>query len=157
MRRFRRALAAAAVPSVFVVTAAVTLPAASAEGQQSTPPVIKEVAEGKQKGSVRVDVDGHVQVNYRKITLSPGASTGRHCHYGRLIGVVKSGKLTHYAPVYPGGVHTYSAGESIVEGSGYVHEGRNEGKKDVVLWVTYVTPEGKPLAEPDLSKCDARR
>jgi len=25
----------------------------------------------------------------------------------------------------------------------------------MVLWVTYLTPEGKPLAEADLSKCTA--
>ncbi|MEU7583483.1 cupin domain-containing protein [Streptomyces sp. NPDC041068] len=154
MRPFRRALATAAVSSAFVVTAGVALPASSTEGK-STPPVIEEVAEGRQRGSVRVDVGGPAQVNYRKITLPPGASTGRHCHYGQVIGVVKSGRLTHYAPVHPGGVRTYRAGQSIVEGSGYVHEGRNEGKRDVVLWVTYVTPEGKPLAEPDLSRCEA--
>ncbi|MCF3124373.1 cupin domain-containing protein [Streptomyces arenae] len=156
MRPFRRTLTTVALSSAFVVTAGVALPAASAEGK-STPPVIEEVAEGRQRGSIRVGVGGPAQVNYRKVTLPPGASTGPHCHYGQLIGVVESGRLTHYAPVYPGGVRVYTAGESIVEGSGYVHEGRNEGKRDVVLWVTYVTPEGKPLAEPDPSKCDASR
>jgi len=29
-----------------------------------------------------------------------------------------------------------------------------EGDVDVVLYVMYVTPDGKPLAEKDLSKCD---
>ncbi|MFE0104647.1 cupin domain-containing protein [Streptomyces sp. NPDC059009] len=156
MRMFRRALATTAASAAFITTAGVALPSASAEGR-STAPVVREVAEGRQEGPVRVDVDGPVQVNYRKITIPPGGGTGQHCHYGELVGVVKKGKLTHYAPVHPGGVRTFKAGESIVEGSGYVHEGRNEGKKDVVLWVTYMTPEGKPLAEPDLSKCDAKR
>ena len=49
---------------------------------------------------------------------------------------------------YPG------EGESIVEGAGYVHEGRNEGEADVVLWVTYVVPDGEPLAETDLALCE---
>jgi quercetin dioxygenase-like cupin family protein len=99
-------------------------------------------------------VDGPTQVAFREITLPAGATTGRHCHDGQLIGTVKQGTLTHYAPVYPGGVHTYAAGDAIVEGSGYVHEGRNLGTENVVLWVTYVIPTGEPLAETDLSKCD---
>lgn len=32
---------------------------------------------------------------------------------------------------------------------------RNEGDVNVALWVTYIIPEGKPLAETDLSHCDA--
>ncbi|MFK0296546.1 cupin domain-containing protein [Streptomyces sp. NPDC090442] len=119
--------------------------------------MIKEIAQGKQSGAVNVKVDGPVQVNFREITLPPGASTGKHCHYGQLIGVVKSGVFTHTAPIYPRGEHVYKAGDSLVEGSGYLHEGRNEGKKDVVLWVTYVTPKGKPLAVPEPGPCDADR
>lgn len=65
-----------------------------------------------------------------------------------------AGELTHYANTYPDGVHVYRAGDSIVEGSGSSHEGRNEGEDDVVLWVTYLIPEGKPLAETDLDNCD---
>ncbi|MFI1967022.1 cupin domain-containing protein [Streptomyces pathocidini] len=119
--------------------------------------MVEEIAQGKQPGPVDVRVDGPAQVNFRKITLPPGASTGRHCHYGQLVGVVESGTLTHYARVHPGGVHVYKPGDSVVEGSGYIHEGRNEGTADVVLWVTYVTPKGKPLAEPDLGKCASPR
>lgn len=70
-----------------------------------------------------------------------------------LIAVVEQGTLTHYAAVHPGGVREYHAGDSIIEGNGYPHEGRNEGDTDVVLLVTYVTPEGQPLAETDLSLC----
>jgi quercetin dioxygenase-like cupin family protein len=68
---------------------------------------------------------------------------------------VEKGRLTHYAPIYPGGVHVYSAGDTIVEGPHYVHEGKNEGTEDVVLLVTYVIAQGKPLAETDLSQCAA--
>ncbi|MBB1032744.1 cupin domain-containing protein [Dietzia sp. SLG310A2-38A2] len=93
-------------------------------------------------------------MTFREITIEPGAGTGEHCHYGQLIAVVEQGELTHYADIYPGGVHVYSQGESIIEGAGYPHEGRNEGDEDVVLMVTYVIPEGKPLAETDLANCD---
>lgn len=130
-------------------TAAVT-PSAS----PSNPVAVADIAEGDQEDPVLVNVSGPVQVNFREITLRPGGGTGQHCHYGNLIAVVKAGTLTHYAPIYPGGVREYAQGESILEGSGYVHEGKNEGSEDVVLWVTYVTPEGKPLAETELSHCD---
>lgn len=115
-------------------------------------------AAGEQAAPVNVSVDGGkagVGVTFRKITIVPGASTGEHCHYGQLIAVVAAGELTHHAAIYPGGVHVYKKGDSIIEGKGYRHEGRNEGKVDTVLWVTYIIPEGKPLAETDLKKCDA--
>lgn len=116
-----------------------------------------DIASGQQDGPVDVEVDGGAEgvgVTFREITLEPGAGTGEHCHYGQLIAVVKEGALTHYADVYPGGVHVYETGESIIEGAGYPHEGINEGNSNVVLMVTYVIPEGKPLAETDLANCD---
>jgi len=113
-----------------------------------------DFSEGDLPAAVDIEVAGPVQVNHRLITIQPGAGTGLHCHYGNLIATVESGELTHYAPIYPGGVHVYRAGDAIVEGAGYVHEGKNEGTVDMVLRVTYVTPEGKPLAETDLANCD---
>lgn len=132
-------------------------PEPHAAAQPTPAPVVAvDHAAGRQDAPVEVAVAGEdgVGVTFREITLAPGASTGRHCHYGQLVAVVKEGALTHYADVYPGGVHVYETGASIIEGAGYPHEGRNEGDEDVVLWVTYVIPEGKPLAEPDLSHCD---
>lgn len=113
-----------------------------------------ELAAGTQDAAVDVDVAGPTQVAMREITLAPGASTGLHCHYGQLIAVVEQGVFTHYAPVYPEGVHVYHAGDSLVEGAHYVHQGVNEGTEDVVLSVTYVIPAGDPLSETDLSNCD---
>lgn len=153
MRRIRRCLTLAAAAAI-AVTAVAALPAAAALGDPP-PPVTREVAQGTQDGPVGIDVDGPVQVTFREITIPPGGTTGRHCHPGQVVGVVKSGTLTHYAPNHPGGRQVFRAGESIVEGSGYVHEGRNEGSEDLVLWATYVTPKGKPPAETDLGKCDA--
>ncbi|ROS48036.1 quercetin dioxygenase-like cupin family protein [Frigoribacterium sp. PhB24] len=125
-------------------------PSASATG-----PDVVDLAHGVRGDSVEIRVDGPLAVDQRVITLHPGQSTGVHCHYGRLLGVVEQGELTHYADIYPDGVHVYRTGDAIDEGSGYVHEGRNEGDVDTVLSVTYVTPEGAPLAETDLEKCDA--
>jgi len=123
-------------------------------GCAPAPVTAVDFSEGDLPAAVDIEVAGPVQVNHRLITIQPGAGTGLHCHYGNLIATVESGELTHYAPIYPGGVHVYRAGDAIVEGAGYVHEGKNEGTVDMVLRVTYVTPEGKPLAETDLANCD---
>lgn len=144
---------------VIVVLLPLALSLTSCGGSEATAPTatsvaVEELSQGVQDGPVDVEVGGPTQINYRKITLKPGAGTGLHCHYGQLLAVLGQGVFTHYAPIYPTGVHRYVAGDSIVEGASYVHEGKNEGSEDVVLWVTYVTPEGKPLAETDLAKCD---
>ena len=146
------ALAIAIGAAVMSACAAAVLPA-------ETPAAVRavDVAEGGQDEAVEVLVDGGaagVDVTFREITIEPGAATGEHCHYGQLIAVVQEGELTHYSPTHPGGVRVYETGDSIIEGPGYVHEGRNEGDDDVVLWVNYVTPDGDPLAETDLAQCD---
>jgi quercetin dioxygenase-like cupin family protein len=121
----------------------------------AAPVVVDELGKGLQPSAIDVDVPGPAQVVFRKITIKPGAGTGLHCHDGQLIAVVEKGVFTHYAPVYPSGVHTYVAGDSVIEGAGYVHQGKNLGTTDVVLLVTYIIPQGDPLAETDLSKCDS--
>jgi quercetin dioxygenase-like cupin family protein len=147
---------------VAVVLAGCAAPADTPSGSTSAPPPpssstapvsVEELAKGEQTAAVDVEVGGPAQVVFRRITIAPGAGTGRHCHAGQLVAVVEKGELTHYAPVYPGGVHVYKTGDSIVEGARYVHEGKNLGTDDVVLLVTYVIAEGQPLAQTDLAKC----
>ncbi|KQR22400.1 hypothetical protein ASF79_09150 [Agreia sp. Leaf335] len=150
----------AAILALSACSTAADAPSASptASPTESHAPVeAVDLAAGEQDAPVEVSVSGDdgVGVTFREITLAPGASTGVHCHYGQLVAVVSEGTLTHYADIYPSGVHVYKTGDSIIEGAGYRHEGRNEGDENVVLWVTYIIPEGKPLAETDLSHCDA--
>lgn len=157
-RALIRSFAAAGAAAVVLALAACTATAPAAVPAASTVAPVRAIdhATGAIDASVSVDVDGGsagVQVTFREITIDPGAGTGRHCHDGQLIAVVQQGELTHYAPNHPGGVHVYRAGDAIVEGAGYVHEGRNEGDEPVVLWVTYVIPHGDPLAETELSMC----
>jgi quercetin dioxygenase-like cupin family protein len=129
-------------------------PTGSATTTVSAPVAVEELGKGEQTGAVDVEVSGPAQVVFRRITIKPGAGTGLHCHAGQLVAVVEQGELTHYAPTYPGGVHVYGAGDSVVEGARYVHEGKNLGTQDLVLLVTYVIAEGQPLAQTDLSRCD---
>lgn len=154
-----RALLAACLAVAVTGCAGGSAAPSDADGSSGGPdPVsVVEHAAAELDGPVEVSVDGGtegVQVAFRTITIAPGASTGEHCHYGQLVAAVAAGELTHYADVYAGGVHVYRTGDSIIEGAGYRHEGRNEGEEDVVLWVTYVTPGGKPLAETDLDQCE---
>ncbi len=127
-------------------------------GCAAQPVTATVIGQGEYPSSVEVSVDdpAGVQVVIREITIQPGAGTGEHCHHGQLVGVVKQGELTHYAPIYPGGVHIYRAGDAIIEGEGYIHEGVNEGTVPVILEVTYLIEKGEPLAETDLAKCDPR-
>lgn len=129
-------------------------PASQIVGTQ--PVLAVDIVQGLQEQPVVVKVHGDqgVSVTFREITIASGTSTGRHCHHGQLIAVVKQGEITHYSDIFPGGTRTFRAGDSIVEGAGYPHEARNEGTEDVVLMVTYVTPVGKPLIEEDLSQCE---
>jgi quercetin dioxygenase-like cupin family protein len=162
MKKYLRAavLAALCVLALFSLTACGEDAAkdSGATGATATEPTVQveELGDGTQTKDLAVDVKGPLQVKFRKITIPPGLGTGKHCHYGNLIAVVKQGTLTHYAPIYPSGVHTYKKGDSIVEGSGYVHEGKNEGDENVVLMVTYITPEGDPPAETELDRCNSR-
>jgi quercetin dioxygenase-like cupin family protein len=144
-------------PAAPTATAPQATPAPTASAAPATPPPItaEDLAQGTQQTDVEVDIEGPTNVTFRRITLEPGAGTGLHCHYGNLIAVVEAGTLTHYAPIYPDGVHEYHAGDSLTEGSGYIHEGKNESADALVLLVTYVTPEGLPLAETELANCDA--
>lgn len=131
-----------------------SLTTSAAATTTDAPVVVEELGRGADPTAVDVEVGGPNQVVFRRITIKPGAGTGEHCHDGQLIAVVQQGRLTHYAPVYPGGVHVYQAGDTIVEGPRYVHQGKNEGTENVVLLVTYVIQQGKPLAETDLTQCD---
>lgn len=137
-----------------VILSSCSAPPPATPSASAAPVTAVDLAAGTQETGVDVEVVGPTQVAMREITLKPGAGTGLHCHYGQLIAVVEQGVFTHYAPIYPEGVHVYEAGDSIVEGANYVHEGKNEGTEDVVLTVTYVIPEGEPLAETDLANCE---
>jgi quercetin dioxygenase-like cupin family protein len=139
-------------PTATASSEASPMPAATPPAD--APVVVEELGKGEQAAAVDVEVEGPTQVAFRRITIKPGAGTGEHCHDGQLVAVVEQGELTHYAPVYPTGVHVYRAGDSIVEGAGYVHQGVNEGTENVVLLVTYVIAEGEPLAQTDLTHCD---
>jgi quercetin dioxygenase-like cupin family protein len=74
-----------------------------------------------------------------KATVPPGASFGWHYHRAAVVVVVKSGTLTLYDSAdRTCSPHRYSAGHGFVEHRNHVHLARNEGRRPVVVLVTYL-------------------
>jgi len=124
----------------FVPAAAVATPGSGVSGTV--------VAVGTSPGKLKVKTpNGRTDVTFRTITVEPGGSTGWHTHRGQLIAVVKSGTLTRTLDDCT--VEVTPAGTSFIEPSGAKHRhiGRNLGSEPVVLWVTYLLPEGSPLSD----------
>ncbi|MCX4848670.1 cupin domain-containing protein [Streptomyces sp. NBC_00893] len=106
------------------------------------------LAKGTSTGKLEVrTLDGRTDVTFRTITVEPGGSTGWHTHRGPLVAVVKSGTLTR--TLDDCSVQETPAGSSFIEpsGVGHRHIGRNLGTEPVVLWVTYLLPEGSELSD----------
>jgi quercetin dioxygenase-like cupin family protein len=104
------------------------------------------LAKGTSDQGLKIKTKGRTDVVVRTITIEPGGSTGWHYHQGKLIAVVQSGTLTR--TMADCSVETATAGQSFVEpdGANHVHIGRNLGTVPVVLYVTYILPEGAPLS-----------
>ncbi len=117
------------------------------------------VAEGTSPGKLKVKTPkGRTDVTFRTITVAPGGSTGWHTHRGQLIVVVKSGTLTR--TLDDCSVEVTPAGTSFIEPSGVKHRhiGQNLGTEPVVLWVTYLLPEGSALSDDaDAVDCGKRK
>ncbi|MGW1227346.1 cupin domain-containing protein [Streptomyces sp. NPDC001478] len=117
------------------------------------------VAEGTSAGKLKVKTPkGRTDVTFRTITIEPGGSTGWHTHRGQLIAVVKSGTLTR--TLDDCAVEVSPAGTSFIEPSGVKHRhiGQNLGREPVVLWVTYLLPEGSELSDDaEAADCSPRK
>ncbi|WP_233580643.1 cupin domain-containing protein [Streptomyces triticirhizae] len=111
-------------------------------------PVVEPLTEGFAPDGVRIEAEGPTDVVQRVITIPPGGETGWHYHHGPLLGVVESGTLTRTLDGCA--VEVSGPGDALVEphGEGHVHNGRNLGSEPVVLYATYVVPQGAPLSVP---------
>jgi len=90
-----------------------------------------------------------------RAVVPPGASFGWHSHRSAVVAVVRSGTLTLYDSADQSCTpHRYKAGQGFVEQANHVHLARNEGRRSVVVLVTYLgLPHGVkpdvPAASPD--------
>ncbi|MFD5320899.1 cupin domain-containing protein [Streptomyces sp. NPDC127098] len=138
-RRARLRLAALGVAALTLVPGG----AAATPGEGVT---AETLATGTSAGALDLRTRGATDVTMRVITIEPGGSTGWHYHPGGLLAVVASGTLTR---VVDGcAVEVSTAGDAVLEpaGADHVHIGRNLGSEPVVLYATYLVPEGSPLA-----------
>lgn len=143
-RRWRAALTAVAGTLALAASPSSAVGSAAGGGE----PVVEPLTEGLAPEGVSIQAEGRTDVVQRAITIPPGGTTGWHYHEGPLLGVVESGTLTR--TLEDCAVEVSGPGDALVEphGAGHVHVGRNLGSEPVVLYATYVVPEGAPLSVP---------
>jgi quercetin dioxygenase-like cupin family protein len=82
--------------------------------------------------------------------FQPGATPGRHTHFGEEVGYVLEGTLLleqdGKAPV------TLKAGGAFLIPAGTVHNATNTGTGAARILATYIVEKGKPLATPATAK-----
>ncbi|MEP6820500.1 MAG: cupin domain-containing protein [bacterium] len=86
--------------------------------------------------------DGPATVTVRTLTITPGEVLAWHYHPGYAFNVVKSGTLTVEDGC--GGIETLTPGQAFEEMDGRVHLAKNLGSTDVVVYNTFIMPQGKP-------------
>ena len=92
-----------------------------------------------------VSVPGREAVVAR-VELAPGASAGRHTHFGDEITYVMEGEAEILIEGQPN--RKVKAGDGFVVPSGAIHDARNTGTVPLKLAGVYVVEKGKPLATP---------
>jgi quercetin dioxygenase-like cupin family protein len=86
------------------------------------------------------------EVTVLRITLAPGARTGRHRHPFPPTAYVLEGRLD--VAIDGGETRHYRAGDAFVE-TGATHEGSNPGDTPTVLLAVFPAAEGVPLTVPE--------
>src|SRR5437588_2046878 len=86
---------------------------------------------------------GPATVTVRTLTIPPGEVGAWHYHPGYAFNVVKSGVLT-VENGCGGGDESLTPGQAFEEIDGDVHRAKNLGTEPVVVYNTFVVPQGKP-------------
>ena len=97
-----------------------------------------------------------------RVTIMPGAAIPTHYHPGTQIGVVVQGELTYEVftgeiswhkgadpagepyLIRPGETVVIRPGDALVETPGSIHQGRNEGKGPLVIYLSTLFPADAP-------------
>jgi LPXTG-motif cell wall-anchored protein len=134
MRRFT---ALAAVFALLVLS----LGHSVAFGQQPPAPVLRH--------QFRVEgapLSGPYDLVNQTLHFAPGATTPWHTHPGQILVTVIEGELAFRARDHE---KVYKTGESFAEMAGHVQQAGNTTSANTVLVVSYVLPDGAPLAVPE--------
>ncbi|MFN7977793.1 MAG: cupin domain-containing protein [Vicinamibacterales bacterium] len=94
---------------------------------------------------VDISAPGREAVTARAEFTAPGASVGRHTHFGEEIGYVIEGTIT---VEINGATKTLKAGEAFAIPAGAPHNATNAGTGKAAILATYIVEKGKPLATP---------
>jgi quercetin dioxygenase-like cupin family protein len=93
-----------------------------------------------ESGQVHTDVSRTTLVKY---TIVPGGVFGWHRHGGPLWVMVVSGSLTLYDSDDPSCTgEVYLAGSTFMDSGKHIHNARNEGSEDLVVYAVFMLPEG---------------
>ena len=139
---------------VIIVALLGALSAAAALAASGRPITEKVLGAGNVPQRYAIDVPKSRDAVIAQATVPPGSSFGWHYHRAAVVAVVTSGTLT----LYDSADRTctprrISAGQGFAENKNHVHLARNEGRKPVVVLVTYlglkhgVSPD-VPVASP---------
>jgi quercetin dioxygenase-like cupin family protein len=155
------AVLAVLVVSLFSVNITKATPPSGVVGEMIATGALPQTvnAQFKQTGkdglrSVKTDVS---QIAVFKFTVEPGGHFGWHQHGGPLWVVVASGTLGFYSDDDPSCTPLiYQAGSAFIDPGNHTHNARNEGEDDVVIYVTFMLPEGglPRIDAPDPGVCD---
>jgi quercetin dioxygenase-like cupin family protein len=92
------------------------------------------------------DVSGGHQAIIASVTIEPGASAGRHTHFGEEISYVIAGEGEVLIEGQP--PLKIKAGDGFVIPAGAIHDAHNTGTVPIKLAAVYYVEKGKPLATP---------
>lgn len=87
--------------------------------------------------------DGPAAMSVREFIIAPGEVLSWHYHPGVVMVAIKSGTLTHEEGC--GAVETFTAGQAFEKFHMDVHRAKNLGTEPVVLFDTFIVPDGQPL------------
>lgn len=160
----RRTRYAALLCGALALGMAVACPALATPGSSVTPQVLalgelpeavraKFKADGMGGFENGTDVAQIVAIRY---TVAPGGYFGWHRHGGPVWVVVAEGTLTLYDADDATCTGTdYELGSAFLDPGDHVHNARNEGTADVVVYATFMIPAGGQLRvdAPDPMVC----
>lgn len=94
----------------------------------------------------RHDVSAGKEAIIARVEFAPGASVGRHTHFGEEISYVMEGEGD--LMIQGEAIRHIKAGDGFVVPAGAIHDAHNTGSQPMKLAVVYYVEKGKPLATP---------